>query len=295
MVKSLEILKEFDRCIQGGKAWDLGIEAYAATQELLDGADKDSFQELNERIEDYIAGLDLDGLRLHEIGSMYGGFRRINNFFNSQMIFRFIKDVRGYVFSHRIKGGMAANVGFDRELDYEILLACVPFGMFEPEDLVLVETVGVLEARMDKADILEKLIVANYNIVRGHYHKVKGILDGLETMELTEPEGNLLKSIHMQLKTAMGDGKVFVLHEPYGNNNPYHPLPYERFPKVTTENDKIRINAQMWPDNDEFQMMLLLKVNGGLTQMNGDGFWEIGPFRYEDDVAYEFVVKRGEI
>lgn len=307
MDRTVDILMEIDHHLSPrSEAWNIGVEAYIESERLLTGDKSGDFKIIKGSLEQFALEVRFEELQLHELGSIYGGFRRINNFINSEILFEFIKEVRSFVFSKCIKDGKATNVFVGREIDFSILLACVPFGLFEPEDLILVETVKELESKLDKASNFEKLIVANYNIVRGHLQKVKSILDTLshekESNEEVFIEEKLFKLINEQYCDSLGNGEVFVLHKPYGNNNPYNPLPYERFPKIITNEDLITINGRKWPEDKDYELFLKVSVNkeeklikSSNRLLKGSEYtWEIGPYNYGDEVSYNFVmVKKG--
>jgi alpha-glucosidase (family GH31 glycosyl hydrolase) len=305
MNKTYELIQFLDKkIIAESQAWTIGKDAFLQAEELIIMNEHTNFHENKLEFEDRIENLSFKSLTLMELGALFGGLRRINNFTKSQKIALFIKELRAYVFENCIEDGKVINKTSGQKLTYEMLLACNPFGLFEPEDLVLVESVKVLQANMKQASPLEQLLLANYNIARGHYEKVKEIFNIIESQitdevqTISDNEWQLMKLLQDILREKMGTEDFGIIHKPYGNNNPYKPLLCERYPKICTEADTIRIEAQLWPESASAEVVMKLVVNNDMSIISGNYIreensfyrWDIGPFKYSDMIVYSFEV-----
>ena len=125
-------------------------------------------------------------------------------------------------------------------LDFDVLLAATPFGLFDCEDLVLVDAVRQLTRpeRLAAAIAQEKLLLGWYYAEQGSYAKARGYV--------TDAPG--LGAILSRRLQALGQLEArFIRHSPEGNGNRYEPLIEERFPKLVTADDDVLVRALASP------------------------------------------------
>ncbi len=172
-----------------------------------------------------------------------GALRNINLFLKRDDIRRVTSSIKSHVYKHGVKDAMLMSSTDRKELGYDVLFSSVPMGLFEPEDLVLVEALRVLGARERLKEALaeEKLLLAWYYCEQGSYAKARELV-------LAQTSSSPLKAIveHGLLSLGQLEGR-FIVHKPMGNGNRYEPLIEERFPKLVTDRDDVIIRAQSAP------------------------------------------------
>jgi hypothetical protein len=218
------------------------------------------------------------------LGCIYGGLRGINRFLKDDEISKALKNIKEYVFKSFIEKGMLCSDSKKTGTDPNMLLACVPFGMFEPEDLVFVEAVKSIKSMMDKNQLKEgsKLLLAWYFVEQGTYSIARDIFKNVSK------DSFLYKLIFAKLENLGEVDEKVIFHNPMGNNNIYEPRNDEIFPKIITDEDKVIIKAIAFPMSVEQEV--LLKCNGKIIKgrIVENKFWEyrIGPFNKGEVVEY---------
>ncbi|VAW21241.1 hypothetical protein MNBD_ALPHA12-1308, partial [hydrothermal vent metagenome] len=98
-----------------------------------------------------------------------GALRNINLFLKRDDIARVLGGLKNYVYANAIFGNVLVSSTDRKTLGYDVLFCSVPMGLFEPEDLVLVEAVKKLGApkRIQQASGKEKLLLAWYYCEQG--------------------------------------------------------------------------------------------------------------------------------
>ena len=218
------------------------------------------------------------------LGCIYGGLRGINRFLKDDKISKTLKSIKEYVFMNFIEKGMLCSDSNKTATDPNMLLACVPFGMFEPEDLVFVEAVKSIKSMMDRNQLNEtsKLLLGWYFVEQGTYRITRDILKDVSK------DSFLYKMIFEKLEKLGEVDKKVIIHNPMGNNNIYEPGNDEIFPKIITDEDKVIIKAIAFPMSMEEEVVL--ECNGEIVKgkIVENKFWEyrIGPFNKGEIVEY---------
>ena len=112
------------------------------------------------------------------LGLIYGSLRNANLFLKRDDIRKTIREIRSFIFEHLISGVALASDTRKETIRFDTLLACVPFGLLEPEDLVLVEAVKVLNQRVVEAKVSdqERLLLAWYYVEQGSVQRARELL-----------------------------------------------------------------------------------------------------------------------
>ena len=264
-----------------------------------------------------IFGDNDDRVNTSTLGFIYGGLLIINNFIKSDVISRKVKDIKNYVFNNNISKGTLVNGNKGMDISIDIILAVVPFGLFSPEDLVLVEAVKEIETTLvednrvkryycsERCDAISTLLLSWYYAEKGNYNRAKVLLNEGENLGLSNVYESCLYLVVSNKLESLGEiGNNAIIHKPYGNYNRYEPQLFERFPKQPKKGEKILINATTWPMNKDMEVYLSYCVNkkkssqviGELKTRGSEGFWywEIGPFNELDGVEYQIFIKGEE-
>lgn len=265
--------------------------------------------EINELISNYNFQFDKDEANILDpsliqvntssLAAIYGGLRNINSYFKRDDISLNIKEIRKYTFKNLLDGVTLSNGNTEKGISFDIILACLPFGLFEPEDLVLVESIKVLlEKSKDKTDVFSLLLLAYYYSEQGSYHLAKELLKRVKAIGIKESKDRLIFNIiYKKLEDKAVLKEHMITHRPYGNNNIYEPGCDERFPKKVKTSDNVILKALTWPINHMMEVFVNIKVNGedkGIYKATYEEspqkhfYWDIGSFNAWDKVEYKF-------
>ncbi|GAA0178844.1 glycoside hydrolase family 31 protein [Clostridium sediminicola] len=239
------------------------------------------------------------------LGAIYGGLRSINNYLKRDDISLNIKEIRKYTFDNVLDGVSLSNGNIQKEISFDIILACLPFGLFEPEDLVLVESIKVLSDKSkDTRDNFSLLLLAYYYTEQGSYHLAKELLKKVKGIGIKENKDTLLFNIiYKKLEDKSQLQENMIIHRPYGNNNIYEPGYDERFPKKVKASEEVILKAVTWPINEEMEVFVDVKVNGEdkgsykgtyVESPQKHFCWDIGSYNEWDNVEYKFFFNTEE-
>lgn len=182
--------------------------------------------------------------------------RETNHLVRDEAATRLVGRVKNHVYASHVRAGGLMSSSDKATLDFDVLLAAVPFGLFDVEDLVLVDSVRTLATpeRIASATPADRQLLAWYWAEQGSYSRSRQLLaetpSAIVTSRLTA---------HRQLETR------FIRHVPDGNGNRYEPLTEERFPKLITDADDVIVRAVASPLSADEPLELLV----GTTALAG--------------------------
>lgn len=168
--------------------------------------------------------------------------REVNHLLRSEEVTRLVARVKNHVYARHTRAGTLMSSSDRTTLEFDVLLAAVPFGLFDCEDLVLVDAVRRLATseRLARATPEEKMLLAWYYAEQGSYAKARSHHRAAEVHGLSAVVAHRL--------TALGQLEArFIRHLPEGNGNRYEPLIEERFPKLVTADDDVLVRALASP------------------------------------------------
>lgn len=248
------------------------------------------------------------------IGMAYGSLYNINLFLKNENISQLIHNMKNYVYENNISGGMLSNVKGGKDVALDLLLAVVPFRLFEPEDLALVEAIKRIENTLvnehgvkydENSEIcpISTLLLSWYFAEKADYQKAKMYLAKVKVNDEIE---KILNNIVMyKLKKAKVLQDIPIMHKPLGNENRYNSQAFERSPWNPKEGDNVIVNCVTWPSKIEEGVILHYKVNGEekeiingqYSEENGNYSFNMGSFIGDQEVEYYFTFdnKRSEI
>lgn len=157
--------------------------------------------------------------------------------------------IRDYLFDHMIKDGCLIGSKDNTEITYDELLSVLPFGVFAPEDLIVVAAKEKLVERNSDCATAQALL--------GIYFTEKFELDTakqyLERSMECSVEGTiaseLLSLLKYYLSQKIGSSQVEFIHKPYGHGNVYNEMPQERLPHYPSPGELCFINVQVAGSN----------------------------------------------
>lgn len=167
---------------------------------------------------------------------------------NEYQLFHLQKEItaiRDYIFDHLIRrGALISSLKKDRP-DFDLVFSVLPFGLFAPEDLIMVagiqELVGqTVSVSKNEAALLGIYYTEKYDFVRADSYLNQAIAavddDGAILVELFET--------YLRHKKENISTSVFI-HKPLGNGNVYETLPYERSPHYPLIGETCIFNVQV--------------------------------------------------
>ncbi len=176
--------------------------------------------------------------------------RETNHLVPDEATTRLVARVKNHVYARHTSAGTLMASSDRQTLDYDVLLAAIPFGLFDVEDLVLVDAVRKLTTpeRLAAASPADLRLLGWYHAEQGSYAKARratgdGAIGRLLTTRLT--------------KLGQLDAR-FIRHSPMGNGNRYEPLIEERFPKLVTDADDVLVRAQASPLSPDEPLELVI-------------------------------------
>lgn len=173
--------------------------------------------------------------------------RETNHLVRDETTTRLVGRVKNHVYANHVRMGALMSSSDKATLEFDVLLAAVPFGLFDCEDLVLVDAVRTLTApdRLASATPADRLLLALYFAQQGSYSKSRTLLAEVHDLR---PDFRGLSTVVSQTLRAVGQLETrFIRHAPDGNGNRYEPLIEERFPKLITDTDDVIVRAQASP------------------------------------------------
>lgn len=190
--------------------------------------------------------------------------RETNHVVRDEATTRLVGRVKNHVYAHHVRMGALMSSSDKATLDFNVLLAAVPFGLFDCEDLVLVDAVRSLTTpdRLASATAADRQLLAWYYAEQGSYAKSRKLLADTPAPIVAQR----LKTLG-QLETR------FIRHSPDGNGNRYEPLVEERFPKLITDTDEVIVRAVASPLSADEPLELLVG-NTAIPGMLKSDCWE---------------------
>ncbi|MBF4691967.1 glycoside hydrolase family 31 protein [Fusibacter ferrireducens] len=241
----------------------------------------------NEKIQVLIDSIEANwqdqSAELLTLGSIYGGLRNLNLYLKQDTISLTLKTMKAYVFKNYIKKGQLCSNLEKTQTKPEMLLVCIPFGLFEPEDLVFVEAVKHIQKQMYDGLLSETdaLLLAWYYLEQGTHHITRDIL------KQTTNQDALYQLIFGKLEAV---NERFILHTPYGNDNRYEPGDDERFPKLVKAGEPVTFKVISFPISADDPVIMRCNNKTITGQIVAEKYWQFkaGPFNARETVEYHF-------
>ena len=166
-----------------------------------------------------------------------GALRLANHVLNRPEVTRALAGAKNHVYARHTGGGTLMSSSDRQSLGFDVLLAAVPFGLFDAEDLVVVDAARRLAERGDMS-AGERQMLAWYYGEQGSYARARDLIAG------DAPTTRIVRS---RLKRIGQLDARFIRHLPDGNGNRYEPMLEERFPKLVTAADEVLVRAVAVP------------------------------------------------
>lgn len=172
-----------------------------------------------------------------------------------------------------------------------MLWLCIPFGLFTPEDLVLVAALDEMEKTEEPVRLA---MLGWYFAEKSDYRKSRSYLSRLD-----DPDDfvQALKGVVEEKLTQAGMlSEEPVLHIPHGNFNRYQHQNYEREPWFPKEEEEVFVNAATWPSEYPEPLEVCWETSHGrwgiaegVFQKEYENYrFAMGKFKGGEEVCYFF-------
>lgn len=271
-------------------------------------------------------GDDPQMVHISNLGIIYGSLQAAKRLTGKREIQQTLTAIRDYVFDNGLSSGMLIRSPEKKEVSTDLLSIVMPFGLFSPEDLVMVEAVKEMEGRLVTSKNVFRYRGATYHspasaawlawyftekgdLRKASYYMKLSENTQYETQGITDQQKEdqelaciLLKIVYFYMdQIVQSNGDMQIIHTPVGNDNRYEFLRTERIPREPEVDQDVRVRAQVWPEQDVEVVVKVEKsgcqfeVKCSPVEIDGETVWEasIGSFAFDDDVSYRFVARRG--
>lgn len=193
-------------------------------------------------------------------GMAYGALYNSSLFAKREKIVQAIHQMKNYAYDHYTCAGKLVDKKHGNSSTAQLLWICVPFGLFTPEDLVLVAALEEMEKTNKQEDLA---MLGWYFAEKADYRKSRSYLARLD--DKNEFACAVKAIIEEKLKLAGMLSEEPVLHIPLGNFNRYQHQNYERDPWFPKAGEEVFLNAVTWPVQLSEELKVHWKTNLGKT------------------------------
>ncbi|MEQ6378435.1 glycoside hydrolase family 31 protein [Bacillaceae bacterium S4-13-56] len=178
---------------------------------------------------------------------------------NKTFVQKTMTEMRDFIFDHMLSGGAVLSGKMDRTISVDQLLAVFPYGLFSPEDLIIVEAVQQITIQLKRSDgflpyvgsqeasSTATALVALYYLEKSDYEKAQLYADLIGSDngdELTQ----VLLEIYNHFSSNGSKNEDRIIHEPLGNENVYIPKLTERRPHFPAQDETLKLSCQIQTD-----------------------------------------------
>lgn len=199
-----------------------------------------------------------EGIYGDNYGMAYGALYNSNLFAKDEKTAKAVHEMKNYAYEHFTCAGKLVDEQHGEKATAQLLWICVPFGLFTPEDLVLVAALDEIQDTQRQEDIA---MLGWYFAEKANYRKSRSYL-----AQLKDDHGfvqAVKEIIEEKLRRAGMLSEAPVFHVPCGNFNRYSHQNYEREPWFPKEGDKVFLNAVAW---GQYSFPVLWKLSGRALQ-----------------------------
>ncbi|ANC77412.1 hypothetical protein ABE65_011600 [Fictibacillus phosphorivorans] len=228
-----------------------------------------------------------------------------------------LTEIRDYFFNHGLTGGMLISSPNKQTVSTDLLATVMPFGLFSPEDLIMVEAVKEIESRLvshqgvftapgDNVHSSASCAwLALYFTEKGDLNKARNYYD--ETIKRTKNKRedvlteSLLEIVTYYLDESLKlDSDYQIIHKPYGHGNHYEPQPVERFPNDPLQSQDVIVCAEIWPTDIDHLYVSVTSGNNIRTVpciKENETTWKanIGSFTQDAYYSFKALKDKGEV
>lgn len=232
---------------------------------------------------------------LSNIGIIYAALMETKKIRKLNILQKTMTEIRDYVFDNLLtKGTMIGGKKF-RKVSVDQVLSVIPFGLFSPEDLIVVEAVkkmelyltaenGLIPFQGSQADHASATaILALYYLEKSDLVKAKYYYELANKVRDQDNLARIVLEIYQYYYSNHYKRNNQIFHDPLGNENVYEQQLTERIPHYPTLNDYLRLACEV--DTDDTVKNVFVKIN------KCDGTWseqkQLDPVTKNNVLIYE--------
>lgn len=240
-----------------------------------------------------IWGLEKD-IYLANLAMIYAALQETKNCRGEVALQKTMTDIRDYVFSHLLSGGTALNGVRERTISAEQTLAVMPYGLFSPEDLIMVEATqkmvlhleeqgGMLPFRgaMEVSSAATSML-ALYYLEKSEKEKAFHYAHYVRQRENEDELADVIMGI-FDFYASKDNAQDHILHDPLGNENVYVSQLTERDPHYPTTEDSIYFACQVVSEAEVGKVELRI----GNASKSWERVVELDPKHTQETVIYQ--------
>lgn len=252
---------------------------------------------------------------LSNIAMAYAALSETKNNRKQFYIQKTMTEIRDYVFDNLLFKGTVLNGVKERRIAVDEILSVMPYGLFSPEDLIIVEAVQKITTELDNGDGLllpyvgaqkgstaATAMVALYYLEKSDKEKALYYANAtrLNSDYKSDELGKTILSIYDFFVSEDQDETNQVIHDPLGNDNVYISQLTERSPHFPTLSDNMTLTCQVISEDTIDSVFLQIdnesetwnhKEEMSPTEKNNTLLYEsnIGPLPYHEKYYYFFT------
>ncbi|RWZ54622.1 glycoside hydrolase family 31 protein [Halobacillus fulvus] len=170
-------------------------------------------------------------------------------------------EIRDFVFADLLAGGTALNGKNERGLSVDQTLAVMPYGLFSPEDLIMVEATKQMMLYLEQEDGMlpyrgaertskaATAMMALYYLEKYENEKAHLLAHKAKNDSSKDGLGDVILSLFDHYASE-DESEEKIVHDPLGNENVYLPQQTERSPHFPTLEDHTRFACQIISGED---------------------------------------------
>jgi len=230
------------------------------------------------------------------LANYYACLGEVKNTLGLLEVQKTMTDIRDFIFDNMIDGSRLYGQLSTKAVTHEQLLSVLPFGLFAPEDLIVVAA--------HEALLLHSLECPVSNAIFGIYFTEKFELDqanahlnkALQAAKEDTAGESLIKLLRLYMQEKTGDQAVEFIHKPVGHFNVYDTLNCERHPHYPLVDQQMKINVQVVGTKEAPELILDQKrYNGLLTDEKEQIYsFEILADQKMNQQSYHFEIQHDE-
>lgn len=196
---------------------------------------------------------------LSNLSMAYAALLETKNSRRYNSVQKVMTEMRDFIFEHLLSKGTVLNGINERRIAIDELLAVIPYGLFSPEDLVIVEAVQKMVVQLDSRGGVLPFVGAHESspaasaMLALYYLEKSDFENALYHEKIArasyETEYDELRKVILDIfdffLLETNDNKNRIIHDPYGNDNVYISQLTERKPHYPTLSEHLRLACQV--------------------------------------------------
>ncbi|MFD1019669.1 glycoside hydrolase family 31 protein [Thalassobacillus hwangdonensis] len=214
-----------------------------------------------------------DDVYLSNLSMAYAALLETRNNRKYTAVQKTMTAIRDFVFDRLLSGGTVLNGVNERGIATDQLLSVMPYGLFSPEDLVMVEAVGHMRRQLDNGTGLMPMsgtpstskaataLLALYFLEKSDREKAVYYATLARDIEGDDEFGEVILKLFDHYAKER-DEKDRIIHEPLGNENVYISKLTERHPHHPTLEDNLNLTCQVVAESDVASVHMSIESDG---------------------------------